>query len=346
MRSRPLGSGAALRRQARLAGAIALALLLPGGPRLPPARADDARPRTITAEPKALAPEAIASLRSYVERTWTTLTRSLDDLPRAAADPKLPAPADGRWPVYVAGESSLAEVEAGLRRELEPDALSRLDLRALPAERGPGFEHGLLFLPRPYVVPGGRFNEMYGWDSYFILVGLLRSRRVALARDMVDNFLYEIESYGKVLNANRTYYLTRSQPPWVGLSCPEQADRVVAAVLPRLEARCGLLTSDTVTGAQWDAPYGWAPLQLIAIEGLRRYGHEAAARRLAIKFLGLVSKELSEHGTIVEKYDVERCDSDLGAGLRFGYSSNQVGFGWTNGVALELLADLAQPDIR
>ena len=63
------------------------------------------------------------------------------------------------------------------------------------------------------MVPGGRFNEMYGWDSYFIVLGLLRDERAALARDMVDNFLYEVRHYGGVLNANRTYYLTRSQPP-------------------------------------------------------------------------------------------------------------------------------------
>jgi alpha,alpha-trehalase len=74
---------------------------------------------------------------------------------------------------------------------------------------------GLLYLPNPYVVPGGRFNEMYGWDSYFILLGLEADHREALAKGMVDNFLFEIEHYGGVLNANRTYYLTRSQPPFL-----------------------------------------------------------------------------------------------------------------------------------
>ena len=74
---------------------------------------------------------------------------------------------------------------------------------------------GLLYLPNPYVVPGGRFNEMYGWDSYFILLGLEADHREALAKGIVDNFLFEIEHYGSVLNANRTYYLTRSQPPFL-----------------------------------------------------------------------------------------------------------------------------------
>ncbi len=66
----------------------------------------------------------------------------------------------------------------------------------------------------PFVVPGGRFNEMYGWDSYFESVGLLLDGKVYLAKAMADNFQYEIEYYGKILNANRSYYLTRTQPPF------------------------------------------------------------------------------------------------------------------------------------
>ena len=66
----------------------------------------------------------------------------------------------------------------------------------------------------PFVVPGGRFNEMYGWDSYFESVGLMLDGKVELAKAMADNFQYEIEHYGKILNANRSYYLTRTQPPF------------------------------------------------------------------------------------------------------------------------------------
>src|SRR5262249_60841854 len=74
---------------------------------------------------------------------------------------------------------------------------------------------GLLYLEHPYVVPGGRFNEQYGWDSYFIVLGLLEDGRIDLARGMVENFFFEIEHYGTILNANRTYYLSRSQPPFL-----------------------------------------------------------------------------------------------------------------------------------
>lgn len=65
----------------------------------------------------------------------------------------------------------------------------------------------------PFVVPGGRFNEMYGWDSYFIGVGLLIDNHFEKAIAIADNFQYQIKHYGKILNANRSYYLTRTQPP-------------------------------------------------------------------------------------------------------------------------------------
>ncbi len=66
----------------------------------------------------------------------------------------------------------------------------------------------------PFVVPGGRFNEMYGWDSYFESIGLLIDGKADLAMAMADNFGYQIKHYGKILNANRSYYLTRTQPPF------------------------------------------------------------------------------------------------------------------------------------
>ncbi len=89
--------------------------------------------------------------------------------------------------------------------ESQPPASSRHGLLALAVDPVTG--------PVPYVVPGGRFNELYGWDSYFHVLGLLEDGRADLARAIVDNLLYEVRHYGKVLNANRTYYLTRTQPP-------------------------------------------------------------------------------------------------------------------------------------
>ena len=72
----------------------------------------------------------------------------------------------------------------------------------------------LIPLPKPYVVPGGRFREIYYWDSYFTMQGLVRSGRTDLVKDMLDNFAYLITQIDHIPNGNRTYYLTRSQPPY------------------------------------------------------------------------------------------------------------------------------------
>lgn len=75
----------------------------------------------------------------------------------------------------------------------------------------------LLPLPKSYVVPGGRFREIYYWDSYFTMQGLAVSNRYDLIENMLDNFKYLIDTYGHIPNGNRTYYLSRSQPPYFAL---------------------------------------------------------------------------------------------------------------------------------
>ena len=476
----------------------------------------------------------------YIRHTWRVMTRSHKTLLTAASDPKFKPAADGRWSVYVAKDTSLEAVEKHLRDEMPPADFEKIRLRPLPSDPMHIHEHGLLYLPRQYVVPGGRFNEMYGWDSFFIQMGLLRDGEFELAKDLADNFLYEVLEYGKVLNANRTYYLTRSQPPfltqmilaiyrhsrdeqwlkdaipaleeyhrfwtipphcvekvalsryfdlgegpapeaafserderghtsydamrrhfrdrhnagfhagshyhsandaltphfykgdrsmresgfdpsdrfgpfsadithyapvclnsllyqmeidlaeihglldhaakrncwlrlageraetinalmwcpndglyydwnfadarmrpypflttfyplWTGIASRAQAAQV-AGNLKKFECPGGLQTSTVSSGCQWDSPLGWAPLQWIAIEGLRRYGFHREANRISRKFLKMVTREFSKYGTIVEKYDVARCSADVSSHLKYGYHSNEPGFGWTNGV--------------
>jgi alpha,alpha-trehalase len=75
----------------------------------------------------------------------------------------------------------------------------------------------LLALPDTYIVPGGRFREVYYWDSYFTMLGLRLSGRVDIIENMVANFAYLINTYGHIPNGNRTYYLTRSQPPFFSM---------------------------------------------------------------------------------------------------------------------------------
>src|SRR5207249_5704602 len=72
----------------------------------------------------------------------------------------------------------------------------------------------LIPLPQPYVVPGGRFREVYYWDSYFTMLGLVASGRTDLVRNMLDNFAHLITTVGHIPSGNRSYYLTRSQPPY------------------------------------------------------------------------------------------------------------------------------------
>jgi len=161
--------------------------------------------------PAPAAPSAEETLR-YIHAAWDSLTRSMTNC-SALADTK------------VAG-SSILYLRAGMVTPPDIAALQqKCQVKILPLPRRIAklgdvrpeelATPGLLYLPHPYIVPGGRFNEMYGWDSFFILLGLESDRREALAKDIVDNFLFEVENYGSVLNANRTYYLTRSQPPFL-----------------------------------------------------------------------------------------------------------------------------------
>ena len=147
-------------------------------------------------------------LREYIKTGWTTLTRSNRDLPKALPDPKMPRKPGEPWLLYVSRQESRERVRDELTRVLDAGELKQIEIRTLPRDVLSIREHGLLYLPHPYVVPGGRFNEMYGWDSYFIQVGLLHDGELQRARDMVDNFVYEIQHYGTILNANRTYFLS------------------------------------------------------------------------------------------------------------------------------------------
>lgn len=164
--------------------------------------------------------------RSIGEYYWDGLTRRIDEkgLSKILGDEKTTT-LDGLHHLYIPHSDQSAfkyysaiaasKQELKMKVDLLPEKITASYVRSLD-----GY-HGLLSLamksnePLPFVVPGGRFNEMYGWDSYFITLGLLEDNRVELAKNMVDNFVYEITHYGAILNANRTYYLTRSQPPFL-----------------------------------------------------------------------------------------------------------------------------------
>src|SRR5215212_276077 len=97
----------------------------------------------------------------------------------------------------------------------------------------------LLPLPNPYIVPGGRFREIYYWDSYFTMLGLKESGEIDMIGNMIKNFAYLIETYGHIPNGNRSYYIGRSQPPFFGamvqLLASIKGDNVYTTYLPVLE---------------------------------------------------------------------------------------------------------------
>jgi len=153
---------------------------------------------------------------------WNDLTRTVDvqGLDKILSDDKSEAEIQRIYVPYT--DKVAAKYFSGLQKT-HPN----LKVETLPKKITPQYVLGINQKPGilslkiennkgvPFVVPGGRFNEMYGWDSYFEGIGLLLDGRLDLAKSMVDNFCYQIEHYGKILNANRTYYLTRTQPPFL-----------------------------------------------------------------------------------------------------------------------------------
>jgi len=527
--------------------------------------------RTYAAEASKAAPEAgLAPILTYISSGWDTLTRSMTDC-QTVVDPKLTEASVLYLPADFPASPAVRDLQKRCKVQVRPlpaviTAPGQIDPRKIAP--------GLLYLENKYVVPGGRFNEMYGWDSYFIILGLVRAGRLDLARGMVDNFFFEIEHYGTILNANRAYYLTRSQPPfltsmimevyradkssghenrgwlekayayaskdyetwnrephlagstglsryydfgngpapeslkdeagsyrkvagyfllhpqtgrnylaenagdtdsvgfqfsaqvcdaattmakpeceparrisltpdyykgdrsmresgfdisfrfgpygaathhyapiclnsllyktekdlqamaeilgrkdeaqkwvqradlrkeriqkylwdpgrrlffdydfetgvrssyeyittlyplWAGLATPEQAQELVRN-LAIFEQPGGLAMSSNFADVQWDYPYGWAPTQIVAIEGLRRYGFNDDANRISYNFLATIAENFRRDGTIREKYNVVTRSSE--SGVHAGYQQNVIGFGWTNAAFLLFLHEL------
>ena len=130
---------------------------------------------------------------SYISTNWDKLTRSMTSCesivdPKMQVAPVLYLPAD--FPNPAAVTKLQADCTVDVEHLAKPiTALGQIDMSTI-------HQHGLLYLPNQYVVPGGRFNEMYGWDSYFTIRGLLEDGRLDLAQGMVENFFFEIEPDG------------------------------------------------------------------------------------------------------------------------------------------------------
>jgi alpha,alpha-trehalase len=174
--------------------------------------------------------------RLIKDQFWEGLTRRTDAstiemCARASKD----WTADARLGIYIPiSETKQYEFYTKIARE-KPDL--RLDVQLLPEKITPenlrdmNEKPGLLAIDmdeiddpetgkkilrgKPFVVPGGRFNELYGWDSYMESLGLLVQEKVDLAKSMVENFCFCIKHYGKIPKATRSYYLCPSQPPFL-----------------------------------------------------------------------------------------------------------------------------------
>ncbi|MGB1540406.1 MAG: trehalase family glycosidase, partial [Rickettsiales bacterium] len=179
--------------------------------------------------PSVPAPDAkdVGKLADYINHKWNELIRNHEDLFLGMLiDEKVPHK-EGAPPIlYVSRKENrkkIAEYLTKVRDKAEAKAkdsqkvIHDFDLRTLPKDHLAIAEddHGLLYLPHPYVVPGGRFNETYGWDSAFIVRGLVLDKQYDIAKHVVDNKIYSIQHYGMILNANRSYYLGRSQAPFL-----------------------------------------------------------------------------------------------------------------------------------
>lgn len=163
------------------------------------------------------------------------------------------------------------------------------------------------------------------------------SHRAAARRDAIDRHLWN-RTAGFFADYDLDLAQVRDQPTaaqgfalFTGAALPERASSTADALRGLLRAG-GLLVTGDHTGQQWDAPNGWAPLHWIAIEGLRAHGQHALADTIAKRWLALVERHYAATGQLLEKYDVENYGA--GGGGEYG---TEIGFGWTNGVSLELL---------
>ena len=153
----------------------------------------------------------VAPMRQYISSSWDQLTRTMGDCsviePGTIGVKVLWLPSG----FLIPDAATDLNMNCGVDVEYLPSPIEKvgdLDPSAIPVQ-------GLLFVPNKYVVPGGTLNETYSGDTYFIVAGLLRDGRSDLARGMVENFFFEMDHYGTWLNANRTNFLTRSQPPYL-----------------------------------------------------------------------------------------------------------------------------------
>ncbi|OJJ49232.1 hypothetical protein ASPZODRAFT_129648 [Penicilliopsis zonata CBS 506.65] len=269
-----------------------------------------------------LSENPVARLSRLIKTSfWNALTRRIDasNIEVAGRDPK-DWTSDPRPRIYVPPtETKQLEYYRSVAAA-HPEL--RLDVQVLAAEITPEYvqklneKPGLLalameeklneatmkteFMGVPFVVPGGRFNELYGWDSYMESLGLLVSDRVDLAKAMVVNFCFCIKHYGKILNANRSYYLTRSQPPFL----TDMALRVYDRIKGEPGAREFLQNATLAAIKEYYSVWTAEP-RLDPVTGLSRYRPEGMGvppETEPTHFVHLLEPYAAKHGMTFEEF--------------------------------------------
>jgi alpha,alpha-trehalase len=166
-------------------------------------------------------------------------------------------------------------------------------------------------------------------------------RRAATRADTIRRVLWDpqLQAFGDYDFEHRTltHRLTAATvyPLYTGVASRQQAKTVAATMQRELLRPGGLATTQVNSGQQWDAPNGWAPLQYLAVIGLRRYSEPALAQTIATRWIRTNVAYYQHTGKLVEKYDVDAATPGVAAGG--GEYPLQDGFGWTNGVLRALL---------
>jgi alpha,alpha-trehalase len=227
--------------------------------------------------------------RLIKDHFWDGLTRRIDasTIEVVAKDPKdwsehpqlrmyIPAGAPEQYEYYkkVAEERPDIRLDVQLlpkiiAPELVRDMNDKPGLLAVEVEEVVDPEGKKTLKGLPFVVPGGRFNELYGWDSYMESLGLLVNDRVDLAKSMVQNFCFCIQHYGKILNATRSYYLSRSQPPFL----TDMALRVYEKIKHEPDSKEFLRRSILAAVKEYHSVWTSEP-RLDPVTGLSRYRPE------------------------------------------------------------------------
>uniref|UniRef100_A0A0D2XNJ9 Trehalase n=1 Tax=Fusarium oxysporum (strain Fo5176) TaxID=660025 RepID=A0A0D2XNJ9_FUSOF len=260
--------------------------------------------------------------RMIRDHFWENLTRRIDasTVDIAARDPK-DWTADPRPRIYIPYRcprqyefyKRVAEERPEMRLDVQmlpekitPDLVRDMNdapgLLAVDVQEVPEPEHpsGWTLKGMPFVVPGGRFNELYGWDSYMASLGLLINDRVDLAKSMVINFCFCIEHYGKILNATRSYYLCRSQPPFL----TDMALRVYEKIKHEPDAKEFLRRSILAAIKEYHSVWMSEP-RLDPSTGLSRYrpeGRGVPPETEATHFVHILDPYIKKHKMTFEQF--------------------------------------------